>query len=370
MGDKISSITHAAILEKVFSGCVVGVVRKNGERLVLPFGKLTYEQDAPVIREDSIFDVASITKSIPTACLALKLIDEKRLNLDDRLINFVPEFRNSDRENVLIKHLLTQTLDFGLHLSSYKDRLPEDILDVIFTSELRSPPGSKYSYANATSILLGLAIEKVYGKPLDVIAYEIFFSPLGMTKTTFHPNRLLRHSGKRVRQLAESASRISNKRLWIFDQSDIGLNVVPTEIDPWRGRVIQGEVHDESAYILSKEKVVGSAGLFSTAPDLLIFLEMLINKGIYMEKRHLSQNIINLMLEDKLGWEFNQPRYMGKFCHKKMFGKTGFTGCSVIVDPIKGIGIVFLSNYHYPKRRDGFTALNSLRSQVADIILQ
>lgn len=337
--EDIANIINQAIKDKLFPGCVVGIVRKNGERLVFPFGKFTYEQNAPAIRENSIFDAASITKSIPTACLALKLIDEKRLNIADKLIDFVPEFRNSDREKVLIKHLLTQTLDFGFRLSALKNKSPEEILDIIFTSEFRSKPGEKYSYANASSILLGLVINRIENETLDILADKHFFNPLKMGRTTFHSQK--------------------------FSKQEIA----PTEIDPWRGRVIQGEVHDESAYVLSKEKVVGSAGLFSTVPDMLIFLEMLLNKGICQEKRYLSEEMIKRMYKDGLGWELDNPGFMGHFCTRETFGKTGFTGCSVVCDPMKKTGVVILSNYHYPKRKENVDHLNFVRRQIVDTVL-
>ncbi len=334
----IEKIISQAIKEKVFPGCVVGI-SKNGEQLVFPFGRFTYEHNASPVRKNSIFDVASITKSIPTACLALKLIDEGRLHLSNKLIDFVPEFRNSDREKVLVKHLLTQTLDFEFRLSSYKDKSPEEIFNIIFTSEFRSNPGEKYSYANATSILLGLVVERVYGKQLDTVADEIFFKPLGMRRTTFHPEKFSREE------------------------------IVPTEIDPWRGKVIQGEVHDESAYVLREKMVVGSAGMFSTVSDLLTFLEMLLNKGTYQGMQYFSEEIVHRMYNEGLGWERYQPHYMGQYCTKQTFGKTGFTGCSVVCDPIKHVGIVFLSNYHYPTRKGSFAIRRKIRRQIADIVL-
>ena len=115
MKQEISKQILTAITEKAFPGCVVGVVRKDGERIILPFGRFTYEHDSPLISGESVFDIASVTKSIPTSSLALKLIDNGKLKITDRLIDYIPEFNNSDRERVLIKHLLTYTLDgYGL----------------------------------------------------------------------------------------------------------------------------------------------------------------------------------------------------------------------------------------------------------------
>jgi len=354
---KIENRITQAIQEKVFPGCVIGIIKKNKERIVVPFGYFTYENDAPIVQEDSIFDVASITKSIPTASLALKLIDEGKLNLNDKLVDFIPEFRNSARNAVLIKHLLTQTLVFRsnspegkFRLSAYKNRSPEEILDIIFTAEFESPPGTKFFYTNATSILLGLVVERIFNESLDKLGGIYFFRPLDMEHTLFEP-------------------------LDKFPKEEI----VPTEIQEWRHGVIQGEVHDESAYTLKQMTNVGSAGLFSTVSDLLTFLEMLLNKGVFNGQRYFSSEIVEQMYTNQLldigqctglGWELNQPRYMGQKCAETTFGKTGFTGCAVICDIEREIGIVILSNCAFPKRKQDAMLINKLRSDIADLVFE
>jgi CubicO group peptidase (beta-lactamase class C family) len=140
MTDLVSKISRQAIEDRVFPGCVIGVVKKDGARKVYPFGNFTYESDSRKIKGDTIFDVASITKSIPTGCLALKLIDERLIRTTDRLIDFVPEFRNSDRENVLIKHLLTYALD-GYGVASLWNETPEKLLEYIMTHDFQKNQG-------------------------------------------------------------------------------------------------------------------------------------------------------------------------------------------------------------------------------------
>jgi CubicO group peptidase (beta-lactamase class C family) len=343
----ISERIGRAIDEQVFPGCVVGIVDTQGSRLVLPFARYTYEPDAPEVREDTVYDIASITKSIPVSCLALQLLEQKRLHLDDRLIEYLPEFNNPDRESVLIRHLLTHTLHFGFPLSSLKNQSPDTVFQAILETPFKSRPGSFFAYSNATSILLGLVIERIYGDSLDVVADRVFFRPLHMGKTTFHP-------------------------LQKFERSEI----VPTEIDNWRGGVVQGEVHDESAWVLPGTS--GSAGLFSTVPDLLNFLHMILNHGVwkgmrffYLETiRDMSTNqIANIGACTGLGWELNQPRYMGERCSQRTIGKTGFTGCMCLCDMEKGIGIVLLSNYTYPRRKVDKEAINGVRKDFAEILL-
>jgi CubicO group peptidase (beta-lactamase class C family) len=169
------------VSEKVFPGCVAGVADRFGVRLIIPFGRFTYEESEPEVRESTIYDTASITKAIPLSCLALRLIEEGRLHPGKRLIEFVPELLNPDREEVLIQHLLTHTLHFGFPLSSLREGSPEDIMDAILKRPFHSKPGRFFSYANATSLLLGLVVERLYGESLEEAAQGEFFSPLRMT---------------------------------------------------------------------------------------------------------------------------------------------------------------------------------------------
>jgi hypothetical protein len=238
---KLAGLAGRRILQKWFPGCVIGVVWKNGERLMVPAGNFTYASDSQPVSENSIYDVASVTKAIPTACLLLQLIDAGKLSLSEPVATYIPELKIKDRNNVLIHHLLEFTLNYDnpkYAALDIKHKPGDDIVKFLFTSELATPPGTVYFYSNATAILTGLVVERIFRKPLDVLADEIFFRPLGMTDTSFRPEKL---------------------------GTD---GIVPTEIDPWRGGEVRAEVHDESAWTLRKEmnRCVGSAGLFSSAP--------------------------------------------------------------------------------------------------------
>jgi CubicO group peptidase (beta-lactamase class C family) len=349
MEEKIKNLALQAIKEQVFPGCAIGVVHKNSKRSILPLGNFTYDPASPKIQPDSIFDVASITKIIPTSALALKLINEGKLKLTDKLIDFVPEFRNSDRERVLIKHLLTQTLDYNFALSEFKDKSPTEILDLIFTTDFKSQPGKKFFYVNASSILLGLVVQRILKAPLDKLGEEYFFKSLKMTNTLFNP----------LTKIAKD-------------------KIVPTEIEDWRGGLIQGEVHDESTYVLQQKEIVGAAGLFSTAPDLLNFLEMILNEGSFNGQQYFSKEIVKQMHTNQiaeinewtgLGWELNQPRFMGQDT-QETFGKTGFTGCLILGNIKKETGLVILSNAVYPKRKLDSLLINNFRRNIADIVFR
>lgn len=339
--NKILDYLIAATDRRVFPGCALGWIVEGGEGVVA-VGNHTYDAGAPAVTEESLFDCASITKAIPVSCLALRMIDRGTLGLDNRLIDFVPEYLGSFRGDIRVSHLLTHTLDFDFRLSELKDLPPEKLLVSILNAKMRSAPGEKFCYANATSILLGMLLEKAGGKPLHVLAEEAFFDPLGMNDSTFFP-----------------------------DDTE---NCVPTEIDEWRGRAIQGEVHDESAWALRNIMTAGSAGLFSTAPDLLKFIRMLLDgdKSFFapatIKAMHTNQIPRIAGQYTGLGWELNQE-YMGRTRTPSTFGKTGFTGCAVIIDRSRNAGLAMLSNCTWPSRKPNRDMINDVRSRIADMIL-
>lgn len=324
MPNAVSERTERAIAEKVFPGCVVGVVYTGGERDIQAFGCLTYE-DLSVVEKNTIYDTASITKSIPTASLILHYIESGALSLSDDVSRFIGEVKKS---GITIEDLLAYRIQ-SPRLSALKDSHPDEILARVFSGELKRSAES--SYANFPALLLGIIAERVGGGSLAQLAEDIFFKELDMVDTTFFP-------------------------------SDTG--VAPTEIESWRGEV-RGIVHDESAYAFMKHgRAVGHAGLFSTVPDLLNFLEaLLVGRYPYIVRGG----------EAGLGWQRAQAWFMGDHISHKTFGKTGFTGGSIVIDAERGIALAILSNRTYPKRPPDassiHSAVNMFRRDIANIIL-
>ena len=348
MEDLITERVRRAMDEHVFPGCTVAFL-KGDVRRVMPFGRLTYNDDARAVDAETIYDVASVTKAIPTASLLLKFIDEGKAAIDDRVVDYIPAFDTApEKREVTLRHLLTYTLDLDLpSLSSLKDEGPDGIIAATLSASLRSKPGARFIYTNATAGIMGLVVEAIGKKKLPELAAEYFFGPLKMTRTTFSPKQF-------------------------------GLeNVAPTEFDEWRGHLVHGEVHDESAYVMSQKMAIGSAGLFSTASDLLLFLEMLVRSGMKDGRRYFSDAIIRKMGENQiadlgmsagLGWELNQPWFMGSNAPEQIFGKSGFTGRAVMVNMPQQAALVVLSNQTYPKRPKTNEASARLRADIADII--
>jgi CubicO group peptidase (beta-lactamase class C family) len=346
MDEHIRGIMRQAVADRVFPGAVVGYVR-DGQTTVLPFGHLRYDGAEPVTAE-TVYDVASITKSIPTSMLALSLIDAGRLGLDDHVIKYLPEVQNEYCEQMLVRHLLTYTVvwDVPGGLSAAARGGAEAVRQALLTAPLLAPPGQRYFYTNPPAILLGWIVERICGQSLDEVAAERFFGPLGMAHTAFRPETLA------------------------------GAVVAPTEVDG-RGEV-RGQVHDEAAWALRQAgQVAGNAGLFSTAPDLLRFAEMLLAGGELSGQRYLSAEMvarisINQVAElgacAGLGWELGQPQFMGARGSDRLFGKTGFTGCFILIDPVRQAALVLLSNRIHPKRPPNREAINAVRRPIADLV--
>ena len=340
MKDQIVARVNEAIERKVFPGCVIGVVTKNGARGVFPFGHFTYEPNSAHVREDTIYDVASITKSIPTASLVLLLMAEGKLQGAKLVREYLPELQNDHEATV--EDLLAYRVS-GPRLSVLREKTAEAMLGHIF--EQGFEPRAEAKYTNLPALLLGLIVERATGDTVEHLSQARFFTPLHMERTTFFPFR---------------------------DLPDKKDEIAPTEIDEWRGDV-HGFPHDESAYVFAKSgRVVGHAGLFSTAPDMLNFLEALLHPAHDGD----TTSIMGLIADGAqkgLGWQRAEPWFTGTHFGTGAFGKTGFTGTSVVVDPQHGIAFVILSNRTYPKRPPDaasiHSAINTFRADIADILL-
>lgn len=322
MDKRIEVRVQQAIEEKVFPGCVIGLVRKNGERTILPIGKSIYGPGKDVT-EKTVYDLASVTKSIPLASLAAIYIAEKKVALSDTVTTYIPELRHD--YGATIEDLLTYRVR-GVRMSDLKNKEPEEVREYIFTHGFDAKSETS-QYTNLPAFLLGEVLGRVSGESLDTMAKEYFFMPLRIRSMTFFP--------------LDTAS------------------CAPTEMQD--GVEIRGIVHDESARVFAKNKeAVGHAGLFSTARDLLTFLEALL-QGAYPAVVDAAQK--------GLGWQVRDQNFMGQYAGLKTFGKTGFTGTSIVCDAERGIGFVILSNRTYPKRPPDQSAILAFRRDIANIIL-
>ncbi|MGM0462024.1 MAG: serine hydrolase domain-containing protein [Fibrobacterota bacterium] len=336
----IEKIMTRAVENRMFPGAALGLLDGSRGVQTFYFGTTEYTRGEKV-GKDHLFDVASITKVIPTSTLALMALDRGAFNLDDSLREILPGFQCSEGNEVRMMHLLTQTLHFTTPLSRYKDQPPEKIMQYLLSPPFASSPGERYSYCNATSILLGLAVEKIWGDSLSRLARDHIFSPLKME------NSFLSEDIPRTRCL-------------------------PTEVDPWRGKKIQGEIHDESAWALNHSMVPGSAGLFTSLADCMKFLSALVcdtPKPLFSEKMKAEMTEIRRDYHGQacgLGWELNPRRYAGNATSPYTLGKTGFTGCHIVADMKKGKALALLSNFTFPRRKNEVRRIDGVRRALAE----
>ncbi len=326
MPEAIETLANRAIKNGVFPGCTIALVR-TGERFVRAFGTLAHNGET--VREDTIYDLASITKSIPVSSLILKLVHDEVLALDDLVRKWIPELQNDHAAT--IEDLLRYRVH-GEPLSRIAHLAPKEIQQHVFRSGFADLPGESH-YSNLPAYLLGIIVERAGGKTLDRLARDAYFEPLNMHSTFFPVAGM---------------------------EFDVSHTIAPTETLE-TGDVI-GIVHDESARTFAREgAVVGHAGLFSNANDMATFLEALLAGSFpYIVKG----------AQKGLGWELNRGAFMGSHFGPRTFGKTGFTGTSVVCDCDRGVGLVILSNRTYPNRPDTNMAINEFRHAVADIVLQ
>ncbi len=351
--EEIQNLLKQAEAEGVFNKAVAGFILPDGSKQVVTLNTA----------QDTVFDIASLTKVCPTSTLALSYILEGKLSVDAKVIDYIPELQTNYREDIRVFHLLTHSLDYRVPMKTLRELPPEGILDALYKYQFAAAPGAQFNYGNPASVLLGIILCRLSGKSLQEQGVERFFRPLGMTRSGWDP-------------LTRPENSIPK------DQ------IIPTEICSFRGREIQGEIHDESAWVLRKLFPVGSAGMFSCVPDLLKFVQMMLNDGVAGSEngqRVAPAGILKLASTNAftnpnyghcpagdlgdctgLGWELNTPKFMGTKVSPRAFGKTGFTGASIVADPDKGAAVVLLSNFTYPHREPNADRIHAFRAKLAD----
>ena len=326
---RVEEIITSAIRDSAFPCAQVVVAREGKVVLQKSFGTYTYDATSRQIDASTMFDLASLTKVIATTSAAMKLYDQNLLSLDDPVSKYIPQFGSGPKARITIRHLLTHTSGFKPFLKLYDVcKTPQEALDSIYASELVAAPGDTMIYSDLGIITLAKIEEKITGQPLDQYVRQQFYEPLNMHHTMFNP------------------------------PADIWQQVAPTEVDTvWRMRLIRGQVHDERSFLLGG--VAGHAGLFSTASDLAVFMQMLLNGGTYGGIRYLSEGTVKLFTQRQsatstraLGWDTKSPTgsSAGDYFSPTSFGHTGFTGTSIWADPVRKLFVILLTNRVYPTR--------------------
>jgi beta-N-acetylhexosaminidase len=354
----VDAVLESALRDGAFPGGVVAVGRNGRLVHIRAFGRFSYEPGAAEVKEDTIYDLASLTKVVVTTTVAMILVDEGKLDLGKKVSDFLPGFRGGGKEKVTVAQLLSHSSGIDWWAPLYKElKTRAAYLQRIQAMDLAYEPGTKSVYSDLGVLLLGEILERVAGESLESFAKKRILEPLGMKDTMYQPAPSLLP------------------------------RIAPTEQDAWRGRVLVGQVHDENAFALGG--VAPHAGLFGTAPDLTRFAQMLLNGGVYDHHRIVSRATVERFTERAgipgstraLGWDTaadetgarsstpGTPGYSsaGSRLPPASFGHTGFTGTSLWMDPEDQLFVILLTNRVHPTREND--AIRQVRSSVADAVV-
>jgi CubicO group peptidase (beta-lactamase class C family) len=341
---RIERIIGEEIEKGNFPGAVVLVGKQDDILYWEAFGKEVIEPHEEPIDKNTVFDLASLTKPIATATSIMILRDRKAIELDDYVGTYLSAFACNGKEEVRIKHLLTHTSGLPAYMSADKLKeqfgspCPEKVIEKICGLEAVSKPGEEFRYSCLGYITLAKVVEAVSGKSIGDFSRENIFTPLGMRRTAYNP-----------------------PDSWRKD-------VAATEIAD--GQLIRGTVHDPLAKLMGG--ISGNAGLFSNAYDLSIYCRMLLNDGTWNGKRVLSPQAVTMLTTAQVygrayGFDVNSSYspVKGSYACEKAFCHTGYTGTSIVCDPVCKAFVIILTNRIHP--RDDGTA-KPVRNKIADIV--
>lgn len=341
--EEVNRVIERGISAGGFPGASVVVGRKGASVLQRGFGHISWsDASAPVSAANTIYDIASLTKVVGTTTAIMVLFDQGRVSLDAPVDRYLPEFSGGEKNLVTIRQLLTHRS--GLPAGRDIWRITHDPVaarSIIIGTPLAFHPGQYYEYSDLGADILGYVVEAVSGQPLDEFLADRVFHPLGMYNTEFKPADSLKY------------------------------RVAPTEIAPPRGYPIQGEVHDENAFAMGG--VAGHAGLFSTAADLSVFAQMMLNGGKYNGVRIIADSTVQIFTtraagHRALGWDTPTGSYgSGNYLSEDAFGHTGFTGTSMWIDPDRDMFVILLTNrVHAARARNAAKVIADVRSDLSD----
>jgi len=305
------------------------------------YGNRALEPAREAMTPDTVFDVASLTKVLPTTACVMRLVQLGRVKLNDPVAKYIPEFAQNGKSDVTVRQLMTHYsgLRADLDLKPYLRGLEEGYARAN-SEKLINPPGAVFLYSDINFIVLGELVERVGGMPLNQYAQTYIFGPLGMTNTTFNP-----------------------PETWTP-------RIAPTEHDERTGSMLRGVVHDPTARAMGG--VAGHAGVFSTADDIAKFAQAMLNGGTpilsswIVEKMTTPQQPPNLTNVRGLGWDIDSPfsSNRGDLLPVGSYGHTGFTGTSLWIDPTTNTYVILLTNAVHMKYGNVIT----LRTEVATAV--
>lgn len=368
--NKIDNIVAEAIRNHATPSAVVMVVKDGNVIFNKAYGNHTYDQTEPT-RVDDIYDLASVTKTAATTMAVMKLYEQQKLALDGNIGSYLPEARETNKNHIPVRDVMLHqagfiNIDFSGRVKSqdhstdssffYPVKVADNYYvrrnyyqDAMWPHMLRSPiatPG-QYVYSDISMYVMKEIVERQAQTTLDQYVQTEFYRPLGMRTAGFNPRQR-------------------------FDRG----RIVPTEYDSYfRKTLLQGYVHDQGASLVNG--VSGHAGLFSSANDLAILNQMLLNRGTYGGVQYFKPETVDLFTSSQsnvsrrgLGFDRGEGGgYPSSFASPGTYGHTGYTGTCVWVDPKHNLVYIFLSNRIYPSVTNKLNSLR-IRPRIQDAIYE
>ncbi len=341
---RAADVVQRGVEERAFPAAVVEVGTRGEVLWQQAFGRLDYDPDSAPTQSSTIFDLASLTKVIATTSLVMRLVERGALALHHPIRRWIPEWRGKDRDDVTLRSLLTHSSGLTAWLPFYRDHSGrQEFQHAICSLPLEYPPDTQAIYSDLGFMLLGFIVEDAGGRFVPGSSQQLL-STLTSAPLMFNPPAQLRRS------------------------------IAPTEHDPWRGRRLIGEVHDENCWALGG--AAGHAGLFGTAQAVGDFARVMLAALKGTDARLAGADTVRLFVKRSaaatgsraLGWDTMLPT---SSCGTKMsasaFGHTGFTGTTLWIDPEREVYVVFLTNRVNPTREN--TAIQQIRPALHDAVI-
>jgi serine-type D-Ala-D-Ala carboxypeptidase len=335
-----------AIEQRAFPAASVAVTHSGKLVALKALGRFAYEESSSKVDADTIFDLASLTKVVATATMAMILYDRGLLDMETPVVGVLPEFRGEDprRQEITFRQLLAHTSGLPAYEKLFlRANSKDELLRQAFSVPLKNDPETHVEYSDVGFILLGVALERIAGESLDRFCQREIFGPLAMSHTSYNPPASWRSK------------------------------IPPTADDQtFRKRVIQGEMQDENASVMGG--VAPHAGLFSTASDIANFAHSMLNGGSPI----IRPETVALFTQRQsspprtsraLGWDTpSTPSQSGKYFSQSSFGHLGYTGTSLWIDPERQLSVTLLTNRTWPDCLNW--AIKEVRPKFHDAVME
>jgi CubicO group peptidase (beta-lactamase class C family) len=355
--DTVRTMLREAVEAHAFPAACIEVGGHDATRFAASFGAFTFDPYAPPATAGTIFDLASLTKVIAATTLAMRAADARRLALDEPVAQWLPDWRGSDREGVTVRQLLTHSSGLTAYLPFYRDCTGRfEFEKAICSLPLEYAPGTQSIYSDLGFILLGFILEDAAQRAR------------GGADGVFDPDAAL------AAQFSRLSSFLTPEPLTFNPPRAWRPKCAPTEVDPWRGRLLTGEVHDENCWALGG--AAGHAGLFGTAAAVGGFaravLRTIAGDAILAAPETMRRFIQRQAVPGSsraLGWDTMVPTSScGRLLSPTAIGHTGFTGTSLWIDWERDLYVVLLTNRVHPTRENN--AIRELRPRVHDAVVR